>query len=187
MDQKAIDYFALKPANIFQGKMIWTLFTSMFLHIYFGHLFVNMISLYFVGNFVEKLIGKKRLAVFYILSGLIASMAFVLLSLIFKAEYNVYAVGASGAIFALASLLMIITPRLRVLVFFIIPMPLWAAMLVLLFGLWVISFLLHLPIGNTAHFGGFLVGVFYGSYLRFKYSKKVKILNMYLSRAGAYR
>jgi len=187
INQKAIDYFALKPANIFQGKMVWTLFTSMFLHIYLGHLFVNMVSLYFVGNFVERLIGKKRLLIFYLLGGLIAGLAFVFLSLVFKAEYNVYAVGASGAIFALASLLMIIVPRLPVLVFFILPMPLWAAMLVLLFGLWVISYALSLPIGNTAHFGGFLVGVLYGSYLRFKYSRKVRMLNMYLTRARAYK
>lgn len=187
MNPNLLDYFALKPANIFQGMMVWTLFTTMFLHANIGHLFVNMVSLFFVGNFVERLIGKKRLVIFYLLSGLVASIFFVLLSLIFKSEYNIYAVGASGAIFALASLLMVLTPRLKVLVFFIIPMPLWAAMLVLLFGLWAVSSGLGLPIGNTAHLGGFVAGIVYGLYLRFKYPRKVELLNMFLKRSGAFR
>jgi membrane associated rhomboid family serine protease len=180
VNAESLDYIALKPSNIFQGKMIWTLFTSMFMHANLAHLFVNMVSLFFVGNFVERLIGKKRLAIFYLLSGIIAGLFFVLLSLIFKAEFDVYAVGASGAIFALAALLMILIPRLPVLVFFILPMPLWAAMGVLLFGLWIVSIFAGLPIGNTAHFGGFVCGVLFGVYLRMKYKRKVKLLNTYI-------
>ncbi|MEM4230755.1 MAG: rhomboid family intramembrane serine protease [Candidatus Pacearchaeota archaeon] len=186
INEKVIDYFAVKPANIFEGKMMWTIFTSMFLHANLSHLFVNMVSLFFIGNFVEKLIGKKRMLLFYLLSGIIASLFFVFLSLIFKSEYNVYAVGASGAIFALASMLMVIVPKLPVFVFFIIPMPLWGAMLFLLFGLWIISYFAGLPIGNTAHFGGFVTGLIYGIYLRIKYNRKVKILNLYLTRARAF-
>jgi membrane associated rhomboid family serine protease len=150
------------------------------MHANLAHLFVNMVSLYFVGNFVERLIGKKRLAIFYLASGIIAGLFFVFLALIFQAELNVYAVGASGAIFGLAALLMILIPRLPVLVFFILPMPLWAAMMVLLFGLWIISIFAGLPIGNTAHFGGFVCGVVFGSYLRYKYKRKVKLLNAYV-------
>jgi len=180
INNNMLDYIALKPSNIFQGKMMWTLFTSMFMHANLAHLFVNMISLFFVGNFVEKLIGKKRLAIFYLLSGIIAGLFFVFLSLVFKAEFDIYAVGASGAIFALAALLMILIPRLPVLVFFILPMPLWAAMMFLLFGLWIISIFAGLPIGNTAHFGGFVCGVIFGVYLRMKYKKKVRLLNKYI-------
>jgi len=180
INAESLDYVALKPSNIFQGKMIWTLFTSMFMHANLAHLFVNMVSLFFVGNFVERLIGKKRLAIFYLLSGIIAGLFFVFLSLVFQAEFDVYAVGASGAIFALAALLMILIPRLPVLVFFILPMPLWAAMMVLLFGLWIVSIFAGLPIGNSAHFGGFVCGVLFGTYLRMKYKQKVKILNTYI-------
>lgn len=180
VNSDALDYVALKPSNIFQGKMIWTLFTSMFMHVGLAHLFVNMVSLFFVGNFVERLIGKKRLAIFYLLSGIAAGLFFVFLSLLFKAEFDVYAVGASGAIFSLAALLMILIPRLPVLVFFVIPMPLWAAMGVLLFGLWIVSLIAGLPIGNSAHFGGFVCGVIFGTYLRIKYKRKVKLLNAYV-------
>lgn len=182
MNPLLLDYFALKPSNVFQGLALWTLLTSMFVHASLGHLFVNMISLFFVGNFVERLIGKKRFIAFYFLSGLIAGLFFVFLSLVFKSEFNMYAVGASGAIFALAGLLMILIPRLPVLVFFIIPMPLWAAMIVLLFGVWIISLAIGLPVGNTAHLGGFVAGVAFGSYLRYKYSRKVRLLNQYFTR-----
>jgi len=176
-NQNFLDYLALKPSNILQGKKLWTILTSMFMHGSFTHLFVNMISLMFIGNFVERIIGRKRFFWFYILSGLVAGLFFVFLALIFSNELNIYAVGASGAIFGLGGLLMILTPRLPVLLFFIIPMPMWLAMLFLLFGLWIVSFLAGLPIGNTAHLGGLICGLLFGLYLRRKYKRKVKLLN----------
>jgi len=48
-----------------------------------------------------------------------------------------------------------------------------------LFLTWIASIWGGLPIGNVAHFGGFLAGVTYGYYLRTKYSKKVKMLQRY--------
>ena len=176
-NQDFINFLALKPSNILAGMYLWTLITSMFMHGGFTHLFVNMISLMFIGNFVEKIIGRKRFFYFYMLAGLVAGLSFVLLALIFTSELNIFAVGASGAIFGLGGLLMILTPNLPVLVFFIIPMKMWKAMLFLLFGIWIISLLSGLPIGNTAHFGGLVVGVVFGLYLRKKYKKKVTMLN----------
>lgn len=181
INQNVFDYIALKPSNILSGRNLWTILTSMFMHGSFSHLFVNMISLFFVGNFVEKLIGRKRFLIFYLTGGIIAGLSFVFLSLIFKSEFDIYAVGASGAIFALAALLMILIPRLPVLVFFIIPMPLWAGMIFLLFGLWIVSYLAGLPIGNTAHLGGFLIGLAYGIYLKMKYPRRVEMLRMYFT------
>jgi len=63
-----IIYLGIKPSLILQGKTLWTLFTSMFIHASFFHLFVNMFSLYFVGKFVEQIIGKKRFFWFYIIA-----------------------------------------------------------------------------------------------------------------------
>jgi len=176
-NQNFLDYIALKPSNILQGRNLWTLLTNMFMHGSFSHIFVNMISLLFIGNFVEKIIGRKRYFLFYIVSGLVAGLFFVFLSLIFKSDLNIYAVGASGAIFGIGGLLMILTPRLPVLVFFIIPMPMWIAMIFLLGVLWVLSYAAGLPIGNTAHLGGLLAGVIYGLYLKSKYKRKVMALN----------
>jgi hypothetical protein len=176
------DLLALKPSNILQGKVIWAFVTSMFLHAGVGHLFVNMLSLLFIGSFVERLIGKKRFLGIYLGGGLFAGLFFVLVSYFTGTDLNVYAVGASGAIFALGGLLAVLTPRLPVLVFFIIPMPMWMAMIGMLAILWVMSLSLGLPIGNVAHLGGLLVGVGYGVYLKIKYPKKTQMISRYFSR-----
>jgi membrane associated rhomboid family serine protease len=182
---QVIDYLALNPSLFLQGY-VWTPVTSMFLHAIFLHLFVNMVSLFFIGNFVERLIGRKRYFWFYMISGVIAGLAFVFFAYLGQfmeggealfGGVNAYAVGASGALFGLGGLLAVLIPRLKVLVFFIIPMPMWLAMAVLMFGLWALSVSVGLPIGNTAHFGGLVVGIAYGVYLRKKYARKVQMLN----------
>jgi len=173
-----IDSIAIKPLNILQGKYLWTFITSMFMHGGFFHLFVNMLSLFFVGSLIEKIIGKKRYFWFYILSGLAGGILFVLSSLIFEKDLIAYAVGASGALFGLIGLLMFLTPNLKVYVMFIpIPIKLKYAAPGMLIILWLISIAGNIPIGNTAHLGGLLAGIVYGIYLRQRYPNKIKMLN----------
>jgi len=181
-NDKAVSLIALMPASILAGEAIWTFLTSMFMHAGIGHLFVNMISLMFIGNFVEKLVGKKRFIWLYFIGGVFASLFFVLIAAATGIDLSVYAVGASGAIFALGGLLAVLTPRLPVLVFFVIPMPMWAAMGFLMFGLWALSLGLGLPIGNTAHLGGLVVGLSYGFYLRRRFPRKTAMISKYFSR-----
>ncbi len=181
-EMRAISLIALMPSTILAGHNFWTFLTSMFMHVGFGHLLVNMISLMFIGNFVEKLIGKKRFIGLYFVGGLFAGILFVLVAFFTGMDMNVYAVGASGAIFALGGLLAVLTPRLPVLVFFVIPMPMWAAMGVLMFGIWGLSLGLGLPIGNIAHFGGLIVGLSYGFYLKKKFPRKTKMISKYFAR-----
>ncbi|MCK5321470.1 rhomboid family intramembrane serine protease, partial [Candidatus Pacearchaeota archaeon] len=179
---QAVSLVALMPSMILAGEGLWTFVTSMFMHAGFGHLFVNMISLMFIGGFVEKLIGKKRFLGLYFASGLFAGLFFVLIALATGTDLNVYAVGASGAIFGLGGLLAVLTPKLPVLVFFIIPMPMWAAMGFLIVVLWMLSLGLGLPIGNVAHLGGLIVGLGYGFYLKQKYPRKTKMISRHFSR-----
>ncbi|MEA3248206.1 MAG: rhomboid family intramembrane serine protease [Nanoarchaeota archaeon] len=178
----AISLVALMPATVLVGEGLWTFVTSMFMHAGFGHLFVNMFSLFFIGSFVEKLIGKKRFLWLYFASGIFAGLFFVLIALATGIDLNVYAVGASGAIFGLGGLLAILTPKLPVLVFFIIPMPMWAAMGFLIVVLWVLSLGIGLPIGNVAHLGGLLIGLGYGFYLKKKYPRKTKMISNHFAR-----
>ena len=177
-----VSLLALKPSVILSGQNLWTFITSMFLHAGLGHLFVNMFSLMFIGSFVEKLIGKKRFLALYFASGIFAGVLFVLIAAITGTDLNVYAVGASGAIFGLGGLLAVLTPRLPVLVFFILPMPMWIAMFFLMGVLWIMSLSLGLPIGNVAHLGGLLVGLAYGFYLKKKYPHKTKMISKYFSK-----
>lgn len=177
-----IDAIALKPSNILSGKYLWTFFTSMFMHAGFFHIFANMFSMIFLGSLVEKLIGGKRYLIFYLISGLFAGLFFVALSFIFPSDFNSFAVGASGALFGMIGLLMLLTPNLKVYAMFIpIPIKMKYAAPAMLIVLWLISVFGNLPIGNTAHLGGFVLGLSYGLYLRNKYKKKTAYIRKYFS------
>lgn len=177
-----IDAIAIKPSNIVQGKYLWTFITSMFMHAGFFHLFVNMLSLMFIGSLVEKIIGRKRYFWFYMLSGIFAGLFFVLLSLIFVADFGVYAVGASGALFGLIGLLMLLTPNLPVYVMFIpIPIKMKYAAPGMLVLLWIISVAGNVSIGNTAHLGGLVAGLVYGLFLRTRYKNKTRYISRHFS------
>lgn len=177
-----IKYIAIMPSNIFQGKYLWTFLTSMFMHSGFFHLFANMFSLMFLGNFTERLLGKKRFVLIYLASGIFAGILFVLSSLILPSDFNTYAVGASGALFGLVGILMLLTPNLPVYIMFIpIPIKMKYAAPGILILLWLISIAGNVPIGNMAHFGGFILGIIYGLYLRRKYKNKAKYIRKYFS------
>ena len=177
-----LHYIAIKPSNILQGKYLWTFITSMFMHGSFFHIFANMFSLLFIGSLVEKILGRKRYFYFYMISGLFAGVFFVFLSLIFTADFNTFAVGASGALFGLVGLLVLLTPNLPVFIMFIpIPIKMKYAGPGILIILWLISIAGNVPIGNTAHFGGLIAGIVYGLYLKNKYKRKTKYINKYFS------
>jgi membrane associated rhomboid family serine protease len=177
-----LDYIALKPSSILQLDYVWTFLTSMFMHGGFFHLFVNMLSLFFIGSLVEKILGPKRYLGVYLATGLFAGLFFVLSSLIFTTNLEVYAVGASGALFGLIGLLMLLTPDLPVYIMFIpIPIKIKYAAPGILVLLWVISAVGDVPIGNTAHLGGLLFGLAYGIYLRKKYKNKTQYIRKQFS------
>lgn len=73
---------------------VWRLLSSAFLHGSQMHLLVNMVSLYFLGTFLEQVVGRSRYLLVYGLAALGGSLASALLS-------NVASVGASGAIWGL--------------------------------------------------------------------------------------
>ncbi|MAH03532.1 hypothetical protein CMI39_01955 [Candidatus Pacearchaeota archaeon] len=179
---KFLDYIAVKPSNIFQGKYLWTFLTSMFMHGNIWHIFANMLSLLFIGTLVERILGAKRYLYFYLIAGLFAGLFFVLLSLIFQNDFNTFAVGASGALFGLVGFLMIITPNLPVYVMFIpIPIKMKYAAPGILVVLWFISAAGNIPIGNTAHLGGLIIGLIYGIYLRNTYKNKTQYISRHFS------
>ena len=195
------DYIALKPDNIMQGKYLWTFLTSMFMHAPGGtimpllsfHLLINMFVLFSLGNLSEKIIGRKRYIWFYLLSGLVAGLMFVFFAYFFGqsdlgarifGSPDIAAVGASGAIFAIAGLFMVLTPKLRFMIIFLpfFSLPAYIMIPLVLFGTWLVSSSVGAGIGNTAHFGGFLAGVIYGLYLRNRYKRKTKMIANYFSR-----
>ncbi|UCG54041.1 MAG: rhomboid family intramembrane serine protease, partial [Dehalococcoidia bacterium] len=73
----------------------WGVITSMFVHQAFFHLFANMITLYFFGSFLNRLVGSRRILLLYFGGGIIGGLFFILLA------PPALAIGASGAVFAL--------------------------------------------------------------------------------------
>lgn len=188
VDRMIVDFIALKPSNIFQGEYLWTFLASMFMHGGFFHLFVNMLSLMFVGSLVEKLLGKRRYIWFYLLAGLFAGLFFVFWEFLFPTNPDIAAVGASGALFGLIGFLMIITPNLPVYIMFIpIPIKMKYAAPGILIALWLISAAPmvfggeQLLIGNTAHLGGLIAGFIYGVYIKMRYKNKARHISKHFS------
>ncbi|HEY6326803.1 MAG TPA: rhomboid family intramembrane serine protease [Candidatus Cybelea sp.] len=87
---------ALIPSFVLQDGQWWRIVTGAFLHGGLIHIGVNMLSLYFLGRFIEFALGSWRMLVVYMVS-LIASG----LGVVYLGVPNVPVVGASGAIFGL--------------------------------------------------------------------------------------
>ena len=144
--------------------------TSLFLHGSWGHILGNALFLWVFGNNVEDVMGRGRFLAFYLLCGLAASAAHILIG----PGSPVPTVGASGAISGVmgAYLLLFPTVRVRMLFWFIIFFRIFAipAWLVLLwwFAMQLVSGLPDIlspspelagGVAVWAHVGGFAAGV----------------------------
>lgn len=97
---------AFSVVNLIEDGEWYRIFTSMFLHADIGHLFSNMLILYYIGNVVEKRLRHLSYVLLYFLSGLagnIFSAGFEL----FTGDY-VSSVGASGAVFGVEGALLML-------------------------------------------------------------------------------
>jgi rhomboid protease GluP len=149
---QVLDEGALIPALVAQGEW-WRLLSSMFLHSGAVHLGLNMLSLYFLGSFVEAAFGRGRFLALYLLSGLSGGLAYL-----YFGGFNVSAVGASGAIFGLLGGVLGYALRRGT---FSWQNPLIRQLLILLALNLYIGF--SVPnISNTAHLGGLAGGFAFG-------------------------
>lgn len=141
----------LQPASLLARP--WTIVTSLFIHGGLWHIIANMLTLYFFGTYLSRLVGEGKFLIVYFCGGILGSVLFILLASPFS-----IAVGASGAIFALGGALAIMRPKLRVFIFPIpIPLPLWIAVIG---GFLIISFIPY--IAWQAHLGGLILGLIVG-------------------------
>jgi membrane associated rhomboid family serine protease len=114
---------AYEPRHILQGE-VWRLFTPMLLHASFMHILFNMLVLYFFGRRLEETYGTLEFVLFYVLGGVFASVVYLLLFVAGVVGPSI-AIGASGAVTAVVILFALNFPRQQVLLFFVIPMPMW--------------------------------------------------------------
>lgn len=141
-----IRHWAFIPARFTHDPAgnISTIFTAMFMHGGWMHLFGNMLYLWIFGNNVEDQFGHAKFLVFYLVAGIAATFA----QYYFSAGSTVPNVGASGAIAGVLGAYMLMFPNasVRVLVFQqIIALP---ALIVI--GFWIVLQLFS-GVGSIAH------------------------------------
>ena len=126
----------------------YQLFTYMFVHGDFLHLFFNMLIFAFTGPILESFWGFKRFTTFFLVTGIGAGVFNILVSMIFGVGEFGTMVGASGAIYGLLMGFGMLFPNMEVMLL-IPPVPIKAKYLVFLIG--GLTFIMDRS-GQVAHF-----------------------------------
>lgn len=147
-----------------------TIFSAMFMHGGLLHLGSNMLFLWIFGDNVEIRFGHLRFILFYVVSGIVASLTHIMLS----PESVIPSLGASGAIAGVLGAYLVLFPRNRVNALFfikIISLPAW-----IVIGLWggmqIFTMMMQPPgmgggVAYSAHVGGLVAGLILGLAFRF--------------------
>lgn len=143
-----------------------TLITSMFMHGSIGHILGNMLFLWIFGDNVEDRLGHLQYLIFYMIAGILASLAHVATCLLIHSGLLTPSLGASGAISGVMGAYLYFFPRNNVTVLivrFVATVPAIVAV-----GLWfamqLFSGFMELGDGGGgvaygAHIGGFIAGL----------------------------
>jgi len=164
-----VRHWSVIPADFTRGAGIggpvpWTLLSSLFLHGGWTHIIGNMVYLGIFGDNVESELGHLKFLAFYLMAGVLGSVAHILTA----PGSTVPSLGASGAISGVLAAYLILFPRnaVHVLIgFHVRPVP---ALLVI--GMWA-AFQFVIGAGSLlspregggvaylAHVGGFVAGL----------------------------
>lgn len=163
-DQRAV--INLQPTP---GSVYLTLITSMFMHGGIMHLFGNMLFLWIFGDNLEHALGRARYLIFYLVTGLIASLAHVISTFVFGDNPFIPSLGASGAISGVLGGYLVLYPKRQVRV--IMLRVLTTVPAVVAIGLWFVFQLISAfgvigagpqsggGVAFMAHIGGFVAGL----------------------------
>jgi rhomboid family protein len=161
------DQFELPGLGVTPGHVWLTLLTSMFMHGGWAHLGGNMLYLWVFGDNIENRIGHFRYLLFYLLTGVIASLTHVLTTQFLGHSLLIPSLGASGAISGVLGGYLLLFPTRSVhvfLVFTIVSVPAIFAL-----GFWIVLQVLNGTsalggdeaggVAYSAHIGGFIAGL----------------------------
>lgn len=168
MTEQSVQVPGLQPTPL---SVYITLLTSMFMHGGFAHIFGNMLFLWIFGDNLEDRLGHIRYAAFYLVCGVLASLAHVFTTVALSSdpsELLIPSLGASGAISGVLGGYILLHPHRRVHAFLfsiLTTVPAWVAV-----GIWFLFQLisgLGMLGGGTkqggvayaAHIGGFIAGL----------------------------
>lgn len=146
--------FEFHVGSILKGEQI-RMISSGFLHVDMGHLFFNMVTLWFFAPLVLAYLGNWTFVLVYMGSLIFGN----LLTLLFNMNnYSYRAVGASGAVTGVLYSAILLQPDMMLGLFFVIPIPAY------LFGILYLLYSIYGMkskndnIGHSAHFGGAVGG-----------------------------
>jgi len=167
-----VKQWSIVPADIVAGRHWVTILTAMFMHGGWLHILGNMVFFWAFGPEIEDAMGRLRYLAFYLLSGLVASLA----QIAAMPSSTVPNLGASGAIAGVMGAFLITYPRDQIRTVLLLG---WFTRITLvpaalLIGLWFLTQLFsgvgavaHVETGGvayTAHIGGFIFGALTGRF-----------------------
>ena len=149
--------------GIYDGQ-IWRLLTFQFMHGDLGHLFGNCFALFIFGPHVERWMTNRAFGFYYFFCGLAGVILYIILfSIPGVFDHNDPSrgmVGASAGIFGILAAFYFIAPNVKILLFFIIPMPMkYFAVGYFLYEVLIVVTKANNAGGSAAHLGGALFGL----------------------------
>src|SRR5262245_17561183 len=158
----------LDPRKTVSQGQVWRLVTCAFCHDRHSpwHILLNMVLLYWFGTRLENMYGSREFLLFYLMAALCGSIAYVALA--YYTGSSVPAIGASGAVMGVMMLYAIYYPFETVLLFWILPIPIWALLsLYVIFDLHPVLLALasgqqvFTGVAHAGHLGGLAFGFLY--------------------------
>jgi len=121
------DILELVPEKVLGGE-VWRLLTYAFVHsFHWTHIVFNMWLLWMFGGYLEELYGRWEFLAFYLTAAVLGGLAYMAQAALgWYLDMRIPCVGASGAITALMILCAFHYPHLTILLFFVLPVPIWA-------------------------------------------------------------
>jgi len=157
-----VEWLAFTPADLLRLRL-WTLVTALFLHSSLLHLLGNMIFLFVLGRTLERVTSSTKFLTVFLTGGILS----FILSVPFY-QPDVFMLGASAAIFSVASAVMLITP-LTFSIIFLAPVGV-VALLYFLYNVAAVYYGISGNVAYISHIIGFALGIPFG----IRWSKKWK-------------
>ncbi len=170
------------PDHITHGSDYYTLLTNMFLHGGWMHLIGNMVFLWVFADNIEATIGSIPFILFYLFGGVFASLAHVFSDM----DSQIVSLGASGAIAAVLGAYLVMFPKSKVKMIFLLFMNTFKIPAYIFLGIWFVQQIFSGvgQWGDTsetggvawwAHIGGFVFGIIGGYFAKQSYMNKSPI------------
>jgi len=158
---KLAAYLSLNPHLFLKNGFFWQVFTYQFVHGSMSHLLSNMLGLLFFGLTLEKKMGSKEFLLLYLLSGTLCGI-FSLFFYVIAGMWQIFLLGASGAVFAILLMYAVLFPRSIIYIWAILPVP--APLLIMAYAAFETFYLVsgsRTGVAHSTHLIGFAVAWVY--------------------------